>query len=159
MRRLTIFLTILLAASALAGCGVTQRRALSGSRDSDQVWTAMKAVANEPDYMKSANPADRWVVRQNEVTVDDVHRLLHVYRRLEREVHAPLSPPHHETREWKFEIALEQPMPPIMLFRTNNAGVPAHAWDEAKRYFDEVEQFLGPLPGTATAPATSAPQQ
>jgi hypothetical protein len=142
----------------LTACGVTERRAVVGGRDPAQIWAAMKAVAQTPDYyMASDDIGERWIVRSNDVWIDDDAGRIEVYRRLEREIHQPLAKPQHEQREWKFEIVLEQPAPPaepIMLFRTRNSGVPAHAWQEAAWYFNEVERFLGPMPATpATAPA------
>lgn len=152
---------LILVLAMLTGCGVTEKRAIVTGRDPAQIWAAMKAVANEPDYYAtSVDVGERWVVRENNVWVDEDAGRIEVYRRLEREIHMPLSKPRHETRDWKFEITLRQPpspAAPIMFFRTRNSGVPAHAWEEASRYFDEVEQFLGPMPATApaTAPASA----
>ncbi len=155
----TIFL-LMLSLPFLAACGVTERRQLMPGRDQEQVWSAMTAVAQTPDYyMQSEDVTQRWIVVENNVWIDDETHRMEVQRRLERELHQPRSPVRHETREWKFEIALEQPKPskggePVMLFRTRNSGVPAHAWEEAERYFDEVEKFLGPMPPpTASMPA------
>jgi hypothetical protein len=155
-------LVLLLTLPFLTACGVTERRQIMTDRDPGQVWEAMKAVAQTPDYYARSIDVDgRWIVRQNDVAYDDNVRRMEVYRRLEREVHKPLSPVRREEREWKFEILLEvppppelhtQPSPPVMLFRTRNAGVPAHAWDEATWYFDEVERFLEPLPAAEPAP-------
>lgn len=156
--------TILLLAMAipfLTACGVTERRQITSGRDADQVWAAMKAVAQTPDYYaQSDDISERWVVRDNNVAYDDDVRRMEVFRRLERELHKPLSPVMQEQREWKFEIALEENEAalPVMRFRTRNTGVPAHAWDEANWFFDEVEAFLGVAPATTapqTAPATT----
>ena len=160
-------LLLLLTLPFLTACGVTERRQLMAGRDPGQVWEAMKAVAQTPDYyMNSDDVGERWIVRENDVAYDDNVRRIEVYRKLEREIHQPLSPARHEQREWKFEMLLEIPPPPelhtqpppaVMLFRTRNAGVPAHAWDEAKWYFDAVDAFLGPLPAAAPAAAATAP--
>ena len=142
----------------LAACGFTERRAIVDGRDVDQVWAAMNAVAQTPDYYAASDDlGDRWVVRDNQVAYDDDARRMEVYRVLERELHKPLAPVTREQREWKFEIAIEEPpiaSMPTMRFRTRNAGVPAHAWDEAKWFFDEVEAFLSVAPAT-TAPASA----
>lgn len=155
--------TILLLAMTipfLAACGYTERRQIVNGRDADQVWAAMKAVAQTPDYYTHSDDiGDRWIVRENDVAFDDDVRRMEVYRKLERELHKPLAPVTREEREWKFEIALEEPpvvAVPTMRFRTRNAGVPAHAWDEASWFFNEVEAFLGPAAPPQTAPAIPA---
>lgn len=153
-------LLLLLTLPFLTACGVTERRAFV-NRDPDQLWEAMKAVAQEPDYYTTnMELGDRWVIRANDVAYDDNARRIEVYRKLERETHRPLSPVTREEREWRFEIVLEQtpppelhtqPAPPVMRFTARNVTVAAHVWDEAQWYFDEVERFLGPLPTTAPA--------
>jgi hypothetical protein len=153
MRIFHTFPTLLLAV-LLAGCGhMTERRAIMPGRDPDQVWNAMVAVAQAPDYASSDDPALRWTVRQNDVWADadaPGGGRIEVFRRLERNLHMPLAPARHETREWKLSMTLEKRDPPTILFQTRNAGVPAHAWEEAERFFDEVAEFLGPPPGTAS---------
>ena len=155
-------LLLVLTLPFLAACGVTERRALVTGHDTEQVWSAMKAVAQTPDYyMNSADVTQRWMIMENNVWIDDDAHRMEVQRRLERELHQPRSPVRQEQREWKIEIALEWPKPskdgvagePVMLFRTRNTGVPAHAWEEAGMYFDAVESFLGPMP----PPAESMP--
>ncbi len=142
-------LVLLLTLPFLTACGVTERREIMLGRDADQVWAAMKAVAQTPDYyMTSDNVSERWLVRENHVAYDDDVRRIEVLRRLERELHKPMAAPRVERREWKFEIALEDGVAagPVIRFRTRNTGVPAHAWDEARWFFNEVEAFLGPAP-------------
>lgn len=143
----------------LTACGTTERREIMLGRDADQVWAAMKAVAQTPDYyMSSDNVSDRWLVRENHVAYDDDVRRIEVLRRLERELHKPMAQPRYEHREWKFEIVLEEGVAagPVIRFRTRNTGVPAHAWNEARWYFDEVEAFLGPAPQTPAPPSEPA---
>jgi hypothetical protein len=145
MRMLHAMPALIVLVSALSGCAVTERRLLLEGRDPDQVWNAMVAVAQEPDYMSSEDVAQRWVVRTNEVAADPDASgggRIEVYRRLERELHMPGAPVRHETREWKFNIVLEQRDPPLILFTARNASVPAHVWQEAERYFNEVQGFL-----------------
>jgi hypothetical protein len=153
MRINTLILMAL--ALVLAGCGVKQRAIMPG-RDPDQVWNAMVAVAQDPDYSSSPDPTMRWTVRKNEVWVDRDASRIEIYRRLERELHQPLQQPQHETRDWKIAVFLEKRDPPTILFQTRNSGVAAHAWDEADRYFDEVQQFLGPPPAESASPDTAA---
>jgi hypothetical protein len=125
-------------------------------RDPDQVWNAMVAVAQSPDYSSHVDPTMRWSVRKNEVLIDSDASRIEVYRELERELHLPLQQPRRETRTWKFGIFLEQRDPPTILFQTRNSGVAAHAWDEADRFFNEVQQFLGPPPSMTAQPPASA---
>jgi hypothetical protein len=145
MRTLSAMTLLAVLVSTLGGCGVTERRLLLEGRDPDQVWNAMIAVAQEPDYLSSEDVAQRWIVRSNEVAADadaPGGGRIEVFRRLERELHMPGAPVRHETREWKFNIVLEQRDPPLILFRARNASVPAHVWAEAERYFNEVQAFL-----------------
>jgi hypothetical protein len=127
-------------------------------RDPDQVWNAMVAVAQAPDYSSHVDPTTRWTVRENEVLIDSDASRIEVYRELERELHLPGQQSRHETRAWKFGIFLEKRNPPTVLFQTRNSGVAAHAWEEADRYFREVQQFLGPPPSMAAPDATSNTQ-
>jgi hypothetical protein len=155
MRIPALVVLAMTSAISLPGCGIKQRAIMPG-RDPDQVWNAMVAVAQTPDYASSPDPAMRWTVRENDVLIDANASRIEVHRRLEREIHQPLQQPQHETREWKFGITLEQRDPPTIVFETRNSGVPAHAWHEADRYFNEVQQFLGP-PASAPAAASSSP--
>ncbi len=148
-------LTLLLLTLSLAGCGVKQRAIMPG-RDPDQVWNAMVAVAQTPDYSSSPDPAMRWTVRENDVWIDSDASRIEIYRRVERELRQPLEQPRRETRDWKIAVLLEKRDPPTILFQTRNSGVAAHAWDEAERYFNEVAQFLGPPPSPPTTAATSS---
>jgi len=150
-----IVLTMLLL-GALAGCTTT--REVFPDQSADQVWTALVAAAKSPDYGDS-DAQRRWTVRQNDVWVDDENNRIEIYRKLERDLHMPASPPLHENREWKFQVALEQRDPPTVRFTSRQVGVPAHVWDESERYFAEVWKFLNGNPegGAAPAPAPAAP--
>lgn len=143
-------LSLLLAALALtASAGCTVQRMSFPGHDPEQVWTAMVAVAQTPDYGHE-DYTKRWTVRANEVWIDPDRSRIEVYRRLERILHRPASRPLHERREWKFSIAMEADDPPTVTFVSRSAAIPAHVWDEAQRYFDEVWQVLG---GKPLAPA------
>ena len=151
---LTTFLTLVTLLGS-GGCSITERCTLEG-RDPEQVWAAMKAVAQTPDsYATAVDPADRWFVRDNQVWIDEEAQRIEVSRTLQRELHKPLAPVRREERSWKFEVLLELHEPPTMAFRTRNATIPAHVWEEAGRYFDEVAQFLEPtMQPAAAAPAS-----
>ncbi|MCI0365319.1 MAG: hypothetical protein L0219_15730 [Phycisphaerales bacterium] len=145
-------LVLVSALLALPGCGTTVRQTFDG-RDPDQVWTAMIAVARTPDYSAPDDYTQRWTVRENQVWVDQANQRIEIFRRLERMLHRPRSQPLHEEREWKLQATLEERDPPTVRFTSRQLGVPAHAWDEAERYFDEVWKVLGGKPGQEPAPA------
>lgn len=169
MARLTrLFMLVVAAASISALAGCTTTREVFPGQSADQVWTALVAAAKSPDYGDS-DFHKRWTVRENDVWVDDENNRIEIDRKLERDLHMPASPPRHETREWKFQIALEQQDPPTVRFTSRQVGVPAHVWDESERYFAEVWKLLnGSLEGeptsppppaaTATPPSTTKPQ-
>ena len=141
--------------AALSGC-VSVRETFTG-HDPDQVWTAMKAVANAPDYAKG-EPADRWTVRENSVWVDEAGNRIEIFRRLERQLYEPGTSPQHQERQWKLRVQLEQREPPTAKFTSRQWGVPAHTWDEASRYFAEVREILGePNEVQSAPPETSEP--
>ena len=126
---------------ALLSAGCSTQREVFTDRPSDEVWTAMKAVAETPDYAQG-EPADRWTVRRNNVWVDDESRRIEIERRIEHAYHQPGSKPLQEERAWKFTIRLESNDPPTALITSRGFGVPAHAWGEADRYFSEVWEVL-----------------
>jgi hypothetical protein len=129
---------------ALAGCTAT-RETYTG-QSAERVWTAMVAVANTPDYASSPDITERWTVRQNSVFVDEDQSRIEILRTLERYLHQPAQPVLHENQEWRFQIVMEQSDPPVVKFTSRSAGVPAHAWNEADRYFAQVWEVLGETP-------------
>ena len=138
----------------LLASGCTTQRAAFAGHDADTVWTAMVAAARTPDYEGGA--ADqRWTVRENEVWVDDENGRIEVLRKVERLIHQPATSPRMESRQWKLQIALEERDPPTVRFSSRNFGVPAHAWDEAARYFEDVRRVLEGDVGTAAAEETA----
>jgi hypothetical protein len=137
--RLIRVLTLGLMASALAGC-TTRTQVFEGYSD-DQLWTAMVATANAPEY-------DDWRIRRNEVFVDDDARRIEVFRILRRTFVSPHAEPSRQEREWRFEILLardEELQVPMVDFTARQISVPAHVWQEADRYFAQMRTFLGPV--------------
>jgi len=122
-----------------AGCS-TQREVFT-DRPADEVWIAMKAVAETPDYA-SGDSDDRWTIRQNNIWINDETKRIEIARELERIYHQPGSTPHQENRAWKFTVRLESTDPPTAAITSRGMGVPAHAWEEADRFFDEVWEVL-----------------
>jgi len=101
----------------------------------------MKAVAETPDYAEG-DVSNRWTVRRNNIWIDDETRRIEIDRQIERVYHQPGSMPMQEERAWKFTIGLEAMDPPVATITSRGFGVPAHAWGEADRYFDEVWEVL-----------------
>src|SRR5687768_8626959 len=154
------FKWLLIAAFALHACvsgGCTTVRESFAGHDPDQVWTALQAAANSPSGgYSTGDPADRWGVRENRVWVDEESARIEIYRSLDRQVYRPggLEPVRQE-RTWKLRVQMVEREPPIVEFSSRQAGVPAHAWDEAARYFDEVRGILGEpvIPVSQSQPA------
>lgn len=154
------------AASACIGGCASQSETFTG-KNPEQVWTALVAVAKTPDY-RDPDPAKRWTVRENNVWVDDAEHRIEIQRKLERDLHNPASNPRHEDREWKIQVTMKPSDPPKAEFMVRNISVPAHEWDEAARYFNQVWEVLGGKPAAvkeqeaaaarpATRPATPPP--
>ena len=133
--KITSSLTVvILAGTLLCGCTSVQREFLGSP--SDQVWTAMVAVAQSPDY-------DDWTVTQNDVWVDDASQRIEIYRRMRRVIHQPAYKARRENREWRFQVIFQ---PPVATFTSRGMGVPAHAQEEAEHYFDDVLDLLAGMP-------------
>jgi hypothetical protein len=135
---------IVTVAAAASGC-TTVREPFPG-RDPGQVWTALIAVAQDPDY-DDPDPTKRWRVKENHVYVDDETARLEIYRELDRVLHRPGAKPLRESRTWRFQVMLdsgdaEAGYPPEATFMSRGWGVPSHAQDEADRYFREVREVL-----------------
>jgi hypothetical protein len=100
-----------------------------------QVWSAMLAVARSPSYFD-------WDVVVNEAWVDEENRRIEIYRELKRESPEPVAQRRTEHRQWRLKVALEPVEPPRIVVVSQGMGVPAHAYEEAHRYFDEVRRIL-----------------
>ena len=137
-------MVVLLAVSMLLGC-TTVHQEFAGL-PSDQVWTALVAVAESPDY-------DDWTVTENEVWVDEAAQRIEIYRRLRRVIHQPAYKARRENREWRFQVIFE---PPLATFTSRGMGVPSHAQDEADRYFEDVLDMLGGMPVASEEPTSES---
>ncbi len=150
MKRTTITLTGLLLASLwLTGC--TQVRQSFPGKDPGQVWTAMVAVANTPDY-SDPDPAQRWQVKENRVWIDEETARIEIYRELDRVLNLASAKPRREHRTWEFQILYEGGDPPSATFVSRGWGVPMQAADEGDRYFADVWDMLGGPVEDAPAP-------
>ncbi|HBZ97474.1 MAG TPA: hypothetical protein DEO57_06470, partial [Phycisphaerales bacterium] len=63
-------ITVLTLGLVLTGCGV---KADFGDRPTEQVWRALQAVAEQPDY-DHEDYTKRWTVVENIVTIDEADR-------------------------------------------------------------------------------------
>lgn len=105
----------------------------------DQVWTAMQAVAESPEY-------DDWHVVENETWVDPDLARIEIYRVNRRVLHRPGAKPLDEKRTWKFQVLLVDVDPPTAAFKTRSFAIPAQAQVEAEQYLEDVWQVLGGRP-------------
>lgn len=116
----------------------------------NQVWTAMQAVANSPQY------AD-WHVTTNEVWVDQQNSRIEVYREVRRTLYRPKAKPQNQRRTWRLQCVLLQQDPPTVRVVSRGMNLPGNAMDEADRYLIDVRRILqteiAPIP---TAPAAEA---
>ena len=127
----------------LAGC-VSEKATYSG-RPRDQVWTAMAAVAEQPQYSD-------WKMDDNIVYVDDETDRIVVYRSLRRIKVRVGAEEVRQDRQYQFEIQLEpiaksdseaDPLTSTIVFSTLQPIIPARLTDEATRYFAAVGELLG----------------
>ncbi len=128
-----------LVATLAAGC-TTQRASFPG-QDTDQVWTALVAVAETPDY--SDVPADeRWSVKENTIWLDSGGLRIEIYRELVRTTDLGSTRPWSKQRTWRFRVRLEPGDPPTVEFRSRGVGAPFRALEEAERFFEDVAELL-----------------
>jgi hypothetical protein len=152
------------------GSGCTTVRETFPDKTPEQVWTALVAVAETPDY-DAEDPADRWHIRENRATVFDESARIEIYRRLQRVRHPERARPLTQSRTWRFQVTLVSTDPPRAKFVSRGPAIPSHAEDEANRYFDDVWMLLGgrpdeqppaeaeaaPVPETLPEPAEEEP--
>ncbi len=144
MKITSYLIVVILAGTLLGGCTTVQREFLASPPD--QVWTAMVAVANSPDY-------DDWTVTQNDVWVDPASKRIEIYRRMRRVIHQPAYKARRENREWRFQVIFE---PPVATFTSRGMGVPSHAQEEAEHFFDDVLDLLGGMPTASEEPSSKS---
>ncbi|MCH2149022.1 MAG: hypothetical protein MK095_06265 [Phycisphaerales bacterium] len=135
-------LLLLLLPLLTAACGVD---ATFPDRKPDQLWKALKAVAENPDY-DHADPTKRWTVVENIVHVDEVHRRIDIDRHLKRLLHRPRTNPLYEDVQWRFQIHMYPTDPLSVRFESIDPSLPTKAQFEGDRYFAAVHRFLSGLP-------------
>lgn len=136
--RLLLLLPLLL----LTACGAN---ATFPDRNPEQLWKALQAVAENPDYDHD-DITKRWTVVENIVHVDEADRRIDVDRHLKRLLHRPRSNPLYEDVHWRFQIHMLPTDPPSVRFESVDPALPTKAQFEGERYFDEVRRFLAGLP-------------
>jgi len=132
----------LLAALVIGLAGCTTARESYPGQDPSQVWTAMVAAAESPDYY------DEWFITEEHVWVDDEANRIEIDRILERDRVIPLRGPQHEKRELEQSIYLVEgdEGEPMIEFTSRQLDVPLKARNDAQLYFDDVWEILGGRP-------------
>jgi hypothetical protein len=146
-----------LAVAALAAGCTTVRESFPG-HDAPEVWTALVAAAETPDY-GGGTPDQRWFVRENHVRADAAASRIEIYRTLDRVLQMGTVKPQREERVWRFSIALEHgdhDEPPVAVFTSRGVAIPMQAEIEGERYFADVRTLLAAEP--AIAPEAEAPR-
>lgn len=119
--------------AALGGC--TTQSSVFKDRSPEQVWTALIAVAEDPQY-------DKWVVVDNNVWIDLMYDRLEIQRTLKRDLHRTGSAPQRETQELEFQVVLERTQPPAVTVTLRNAIIRGKALMAIDHFFGEVRDLL-----------------
>jgi hypothetical protein len=151
-RAVSLMLFMFAAGLPLAGC-MSYTHTFEG-QDAQQVWSALVAVAETPNY-DSDDPQQRWLVKENHVWVDEGEARIEIYRELDRVLHRPGAKPERQQRTWRFNVELESQNPPVAVFFCRDYVVPVRVEREADRYFLEVWEILVGAP--AAPPAADQP--
>ena len=134
---------LLLSLTALLGaCGA---EADFAKYESWQVWRALKAVSENPDY-NHEDYTKRWTVMENIVHVDEEDQRIDINRRLERVLRRPRTNPLHEDVTWHFQVQLLPGSENRVRFKNIGWALPTRVHFEADRFFAEVHRFLAGLP-------------
>lgn len=126
-------LPLVLAVATLAGCR-GQQASFPGHSD-PEVWNAMVTVAENPEYHD-------WHVFENEVAATRPEGRIEIYRVLQRDLVEPGRPPRRQEQDWNITVQFLYTDPPTIEFKARDTGIPAHAWTEADRYFDDMRRVL-----------------
>jgi len=149
--RILHFASLLVAALLLSGC-VTYERSYPG-RTSQQLWTAMVSVAEQPDY--TSEEWGPWHVMANDVYVEEGTGQIEISRHLRRVVYkAGMVKPDEQERTYLISISLRQSVTPKIKFSMRGMEIPADAFTESQRYFDDVGDLLDGMP-VMSEPAVS----
>lgn len=116
------------------GCA-THERTYPG-QSAEQVWAAMVAVAEVPDYTGD------WHVTGNIVTTDHQEGIIDVNRSLRRTVLELSGERRTEQRDWQFRFMLLPAQSPTVAFVARNPALPMHVHVEADRFFTDLATVL-----------------
>ncbi len=143
----------LIAALLLLLGGCSAHRQTFAGHDSNEVWTAMLAVAEVPDYTGD------WHVTDNIVTSDRSAGRIDVNRDLRRSVREADGSWRTEQRTWQFRYELLPGTPPTVTMIARNPAIPMHVLSEANRFFTDVGAVLAgvPRPVPADQPQFAVP--
>lgn len=141
--RLARIAFVLLAASLFSGC-VSYERTYPG-RTQQQVWTAMISVAEQPNY--DSEEWGKWHVMTNNVWVDESGARIEVSRHLRRSVYnAGMVKPDQQERTYELTFSLRGSTEPTVRCSMRGFEIPAEAFTESQRYFDDVGELLMGMP-------------
>lgn len=136
---------LLLLPVLLGACGV---QSTFTGEDTAQLWRAMQAAAEAPDYDKG-DITKRWTVVENIVEVDNVVWRIDITRHLKRLLRRPGAKPLYEDLHWRFEIQLLHEDPPRVQFSSIDLALPTKVQYEGDRYLAEVRSILSGYPRPA----------
>ncbi|MCA9296469.1 MAG: hypothetical protein KC983_08125 [Phycisphaerales bacterium] len=126
----------------LGGCKSSVTREFDGHQAAD-VWTAMTAVAEQPDYQ--SGPYDqRWTVVRNDVFIDDANRRIEIDRELKRILQRPRTREERQDDHWTIRVTMVREDPPTVTFLDRGWHLPTDSQYEAERFFAEMREVLGP---------------
>ena len=136
------------AAALVCGCSI---KTTFPGRSTDQVWHAMVATAETPEYGPADHPMT-WHVVTNDVITSPTTWSVSVHRIVERTIPHIGRPPTYQERLWNFEVALEDINPPTATFTVPDGALPAWVHEEATVFFDQVRSLLRSPPVRDTTP-------
>ncbi len=137
---------------ALAASGCSSVQQVFFGVAPGEVWSALVAVAETPDY-SDLDPSKRWTVRENHVRANERTRTIEIYRELDRVLHRPRTQPLREQQTWRFRVVMIEDTPTTVTFISRGLGIPMKAVAEGERYFADVRTLLtAPRPAAGAAP-------
>lgn len=120
---------------------------------SGQLWTAVRAAAENPDY-DAPDPDDRWNVASNDVWEEPGAARLEIVRVIDRLRQPPGRRAYREERTWKLSVVVEEGTDasgPRATFSSRGFAVPMQVQEESDRFFGLVDELLRPIDGLPPA--------
>ena len=110
---------------------------------SDEIWTAMIAVAKSPDY-SADNPRNRWHVLENVVQINTEDSEIKIHRILRRSIKLAMQSVQVDNREMILKISLENnEFPEVKFEELSSQIIPARALNESHLFFNQLDELLG----------------